>query len=187
MDILSEQLTDDVGLRLAARGDARALAAAYLENREHLAPWEPRRPEGFFTAAGQQAVLDDRLRQLAEKRAVPWVLEAADGRIAGTITLSGIVLGPFRSAHLGYWIAADRQGQGLAAAAVEAVCRAARERVGLHRIEATTVLDNARSQRVLAKCGFEHIGTAPRYLHIDGTWRDHRLFQRILHDDDPGP
>lgn len=26
---------------------------------------------------------------------------------------------------------------------------------------------------------------APRYLHIGGEWRDHRLFQRILHDDDP--
>jgi ribosomal-protein-alanine N-acetyltransferase len=26
---------------------------------------------------------------------------------------------------------------------------------------------------------------APRYLHIDGQWRDHRMFQRILHDGPP--
>ncbi|MFI5684619.1 GNAT family N-acetyltransferase [Streptomyces sp. NPDC051636] len=187
MDIPAEKLTRDVIFRIAAKGDAPALAAAYLENREYLAPWEPRRPENFFTVAGQQTVLDDRLRQCAEKRTVPWVLESADGRIVGTTTLSGIVLGPFRSACLGYWIAAGHQGRGLATAAVEAVCRVARETVGLHRIEASTVLDNAGSQRVLAKCGFEHIGTAPRYLAINGTWRDHRLFQRILHDDAPTP
>lgn len=44
------------------------------------------------------------------------------------------------------------------------------------------MVDNAASQRVLAKCGFEEFGLAPRYLHIDGEWRDHRLFQRVLHD-----
>ncbi|MET8942863.1 GNAT family N-acetyltransferase [Streptomyces sp. NPDC004542] len=185
MHIPAEELTDDLILRLATEADAAALAAAYVENREYLAPWEPRRPERFFTAAGQAAVLGERLRQYAERRTVPWVLEAADGRIAGTITLSSIVLGPFRSSYLGYWIAADRQGRGLATAAVRAVCRVARETVGLHRIEATTLLDNTGSQRVLAKCGFEQIGTAPRYLAIDGAWRDHRLFQRILHDDEP--
>jgi ribosomal-protein-alanine N-acetyltransferase len=95
------------------------------------------------------------------------------------------VLGPFRSAWLGYWIAADRQGRGLATAAVERVCRIARETVGLHRLEASTRPDNLASQRVLEKSGFEPIGMAPRYLHIGGEWRDHRLFQRILHDDDP--
>lgn len=187
MDIPAENLTDDVMVRLATESDAAALAAAYVENREHLAPWEPRRPEKFFTTAGQAAVLGEKLRQLAERRTVPWVLESADGRITGTITLSGIVLGPWCSAHLGYWIAAGQQGRGLATAAVRAVCRVALETVGLHRIEATTVLDNAGSQRVLAKCGFEQIGTAPRYLAINGTWRDHRLFQRILHDAEPTP
>ncbi|MFG2778107.1 GNAT family N-acetyltransferase [Streptomyces prunicolor] len=114
----------------------------------------------------------------------PWIL-VSGGRIAGAVTLSGVVLGPFRSASLGYWIAADRQGRGLATAAVERVCRTARETAGLHRLEASTRLDNPASQRVLEKAGFEPIGMAPRYPHIGGEWRDHRLFQRILHDGDP--
>ncbi|GAA5609008.1 hypothetical protein Spla01_00136 [Streptomyces platensis] len=65
------------------------------------------------------------------------------------------------------------------------VCRTAREAIGLHRIEATTLLDNDPSQRVLEKSGFEPIGMASRYLHINGEWRDHRLFQRILHAGPP--
>jgi ribosomal-protein-alanine N-acetyltransferase len=36
---------------------------------------------------------------------------------------------------------------------------------------------------VLGRCGFEAYGMAPKFLFIDGEWRDHRLFQRILHDD----
>ncbi|MDN3023788.1 GNAT family protein [Streptomyces sp. S.PB5] len=184
MEIESEELPGGVILRPAAPGDAEALHVACVENREHLRPWEPRRPEDFFTAEGQKIRLDDKLRQFAEGRLVPWHFEA-DGRIVGAITLTGIILGPFCSAYLGYWIAADQQGRGLATAAVERVCWIAREAVGLHRIEATTVVDNAGSQRVLAKCGFEQIGLAPRYLHVDGEWRDHRMFQKILHEDDP--
>ena len=57
--------------------------------------------------------------------------------------------------------------------------------LGLHRLEASTLLANTASQRVLHKCGFELIGTARGYLHIHGEWSDNRLFQRILHDNPP--
>lgn len=102
------------------------------------------------------------------------------------VTLGGgITLGAFRSGNLGYWVDAAYNGRGLATGAVELVCQAAGERLGLHRIEAGTLVRNLASQRVLGKAGFELIGTAPRYLHIDGEWRDHLLFQRILNDRPP--
>ena len=50
---------------------------------------------------------------------------------------------------------------------------------GLHRLEAGTLLDNAGSQTVLRRNGFQEIGIAPRYLFIAGDWRDHLLFQRL--------
>jgi ribosomal-protein-alanine N-acetyltransferase len=174
-----------VNLRLLARGDAPALAAAYTENRKHLEPWEPVRPEPFFTVEGQTERIEGLLRQYAEGSVVPWVFEAEDGRIVGAITLTGITRGPFLSSYLGYWVAADQQNRGLAGAAVERVCAHARDVLGLHRVEASTLTDNTRSQRVLTRCGFEPIGLAPKYLHINGQWRDCRLFQRVLHDDAP--
>ncbi|MBV2354770.1 GNAT family N-acetyltransferase [Streptomyces sp. J2-1] len=178
-------LPDGVLMRPLVTEDAEALAAANTANRAHLKPWEPVRPESYFTPGGQALRIAGLLRQRAEGSAFPWVFEAPDGRIAGVINLTGVARGPFLSSYLGYWVAADRINRGLAGAAVEAVCGIARDSLGLHRVEAATLIGNTASQRVLVKSGFEPIGLAPRYLHIDGAWRDCKLFQRVLHDHDP--
>ncbi|MFE0512954.1 GNAT family N-acetyltransferase [Streptomyces sp. NPDC058964] len=185
MNIETEEIAHGVILRPLVQGDAEALCAAYVENRKHLEPWEPYRPDSFFTLEGQTERLEGLLRQFSEGGLVPWVLESDGGRIVGAITLSGISMGPFCSAYLGYWVAADQQNRGLAGGAVERVCRIARDTVGLHRIEASTIIENIASQRVLKRCGFDSIGMAPSYLHINGEWRDCCLFQRILHNADP--
>ncbi|MEV6204047.1 GNAT family protein [Streptomyces sp. NPDC051771] len=162
-----------VEVRAAEAEDARALAEALGRNRGHMRATEPYRPERYYTAEAQAERLADGGRR--------WF--AVEGeRIVGAAILSGIVLGPFRSASLGYWVDGERTGRGIASLLVAEVLRASRDELGLHRIEACTLLDNHASQRVLAKAGFEPIGTAPRYLHIAGAWRDHHLFQRILHD-----
>ena len=70
---------------------------------------------------------------------------------------------------------------------MRAVCAFAFNHHGLHRIEAATVLDNNRSQRLLARCGFVEEGTARAYLKIAGEWRDHRLFARLSTDPMPRP
>ncbi|GHJ90516.1 GCN5 family N-acetyltransferase [Streptomyces sp. NE5-10] len=169
-------MDDGVAIREARDTDAGALAQALARNRAYMRPWEPDRSQRYYTAEAQAERLADGGRR--------WF--AVDGeRIVGAAILSGIVLGPFRSASLGYWVDPGYGGRGLATALTEEVIRASRDTLGLHRIEACTLLDNHASQRVLAKCGFERIGTAPRYLHIAGEWRDHHLFQRILHDQAP--
>ncbi|MET9801311.1 GNAT family protein [Streptomyces sp. NPDC006368] len=166
-----------ISIRPAVPADAPALAAALTRNRASMRPWEPRRAGEYYTAGAQLARITAPGNRL-------WLAVDAELVVAGA-TLSGIALGPFRSASLGYWVDAGYTGRGLATRLVGDVCRAAREELGLHRVEAGTVLTNTASQRVLAKSGFERIGTAPRYLHIDGEWRDHHLFQRVLHDDPP--
>ncbi|MGW6270328.1 GNAT family N-acetyltransferase [Streptomyces sp. NPDC055060] len=178
------RITPDVVMRPATPADADGLARARLRSRAHLERWEPTRPEDYFTSRAQAARLRVQLEECRAGRAAPWVLDR-EGEIVGSVTLSAISLGPFRSGTLGYWIDVDHVGRGLATAAVTRACVAADTELGLHRVEAGTLLDNVPSQRVLAKCGFEEFGVAPAYLHIDGAWRDHRLFQRILNDRTP--
>jgi len=86
------------------------------------------------------------------------------------------------SANVGYWVAQDRQGRGLATRAVAEIVRMAYDELGLHRVEAGTLVDNVASQRVLEKNGFTRIGVARKHLLIAGKWRDHILFERLADD-----
>ena len=168
-------------MRLLRPGDAPVLAAAYLRNREYLSPWEPVRPEAYYTEAWQAADIANLL--VAEKSGEGYSLGLfTDGILVGRFNVAGIVRGPFQSAGLGYWVDSAYAGRGLASAAVRIVVETARQDLGLHRIEASTLLHNAGSQRVLLKAGFRQIGMAPRYLQIAGEWQDHNLYQVVLHD-----
>ncbi|MEV0784752.1 GNAT family protein [Streptomyces sp. NPDC050423] len=178
----THRLDAEVRLRPVTEADAASLAASMTRSRTYMSPWEPRRPDAFYTERGQRERVAGLLAEREAGRLMPWVLADGEDRAIGGVNLNAIALGPFRSATLGYWVDVECAGRGLATAAVRLICDLARDELRLHRVEAGTVPDNTASQRVLAKCGFEQFGFAPRYLHIDGEWRDHRLFQRVLHD-----
>jgi ribosomal-protein-alanine N-acetyltransferase len=157
--------------------DAPVIAELLRANREFLAPWEPIRPEAYFTDDGQQEVIRTALEQQERGSTLPHVIVDDSGGVVGRITLNGITRGPFQSCSLGYWLSASDNGRGLATAAVRDMMRVAFEELGLHRIEAGTLLHNVRSQRVLERNGFVRFGVAPAYLNIAGAWQDHVLFQ----------
>jgi [ribosomal protein S5]-alanine N-acetyltransferase len=173
-------LIDDTEIRILRSIDARKMKDAYLRNKEYLTPWEPARSQDFFTVAGQNTIIETRLASYAAGAEVPWVMLDAD-RIIGAITLTGIVLGPFCSANVGYWVDHEYSGRGIGSAALAHVLGYAKNKMGLHRIQAATLLHNAASQKILQRAGFERIGVAPAYLRIAGTWQDHNLYQRILY------
>jgi [ribosomal protein S5]-alanine N-acetyltransferase len=158
--------------------DAPEMAALLRANREFLAPWEPVRGDGYFTDDGQRLIIEEMLRQHALGTTLPHVI-LVDGRVVGRIALTNIVRGPFLSGSVGYWVAADANGRGVATAAVGDLARIAFGDLGLHRLEAGTLPHNTASQRVLRRNGFQRYGLAPRYLKIAGEWRDHVLFQLL--------
>jgi len=173
-------IPDGYALRPLAIEHAPALAAAYTRNREHLAPWEPRRSEAFYTEAGQREHVADHLGRTAAGQMALWVVEHGD-EVVGRIALNNIVHGVFNSGQLGYWVDAGHLRRGLATGLVTHACEQALE-LGLHRVEAGTMLANEASQRVLLGCGFVRYGLAEEMLFLAGAWQDHLLFQRILHD-----
>ncbi|POH68328.1 alanine acetyltransferase [Cryobacterium zongtaii] len=166
-------------LRLATTGDSAALAALQARNRAYMAPWEPARPEEYFTIVGQRADLEAALDRHERGDAVPFVILDDDGIMAGRLTLRGIVRGPFQSCSMGCWVAQERAGKGLATDAVATALTHAFKELGLHRVQAETLLDNIPSQRALQRNGFVRYGLAPKYLKIAGRWQDHVMFQRL--------
>ncbi|HET6626643.1 MAG TPA: GNAT family N-acetyltransferase, partial [Nocardioidaceae bacterium] len=127
-------------IRPLSRSDAAALTDAMVRNREHLAPWSPRRSEAFFTLAGQQDELAQHLRSMDAGQLASYLI-VREERIAGRINVQNIIRGAFHSAALGYWVDGDELNKGLASAAVAFACDRARE-LGLHRLEAGTLVHN---------------------------------------------
>jgi ribosomal-protein-alanine N-acetyltransferase len=168
--------------RLIRPADAAALTALVRANREFLAPWEPLREEHYFTEAGQRADIEQALERHKIGNALPCVIVDDEGAVVGRITLNGIVRGAFQSCSVGYWLSAAASGRGLATAALRDIKTTAFGELGLHRIQAETLLHNVPSQRVLERNGFSRIGLAPTYLKIAGRWQDCVLYQ-VINDD----
>jgi [ribosomal protein S5]-alanine N-acetyltransferase len=165
--------------RLITPDDAPALAELLCASRDFLAPWEPVRGEEYFTVDGQRAVIHTDLEQHDQGAKLPHVILGDAGQVVGRITLNGIVRSCFQSCSMGYWVGADHNGRGFATAAVRELVRVAFEELGLHRVQAETLLHNVRSQRVLERNGFVRYGMAPDYLKIAGRWQDHVMYQLI--------
>ncbi len=98
-----------------------------------------------------------------------------DGAMIGQINLTEIMRGAFQACYLGFSIDADRQGQGFVREAAQSIVAHAFDDLGLHRIMANYMPENARSAATLAALGFQKEGLARGYLHIAGAWRDHVL------------
>lgn len=166
-----------VTLRPVRLRDASAWSRSRIGNREHLQPWEPTGagPWESRHAASNWPGLWSSLKTEARKgRMLPFVIEV-DGRFCGQLTVGNIVRGALRSAWIGYWVAKDIGGQGVATGALALGLDHCFGPVGLHRVEATVRPENLASQAVLRNVGFREEGLLERYLDVDGAWRDHLL------------
>jgi len=164
-------------IRLLGADDAEELAAVYRANRDFLRPFEPARDEAFFTVERQR----ERIEQSLEGDRWMWGI-VEDGAIAGMIALNDVLRGALQLANVGYWVARQHNGRGLASAALAEVVEFAFGEAQLHRLEAGTQPDNVASQRVLERNGFTKFGYARKLLLVEGEWRDHVLFERVADD-----
>lgn len=101
---------------------------------------------------------------------------AGTERLVGQLTVTGITLGSARWGHIGYWIDQAYAGRGITPTAVALATDHCFNVLKLHRIEINIRPENTASLRVVEKLGFRLEGRRPRYLHIDGDWRDHLTF-----------
>jgi len=165
-----------VGLRPLTLRDHRAWREVRERNKEWLTPWEATvPPEDRSVPATFRSMVRDLHRQARAGRALPFAV-TVDQAFAGQLTVSNIIGGSARWAQLGYWIDRAHAGQEVMPTAVAMVVDHCLFEMGLHRIEVAIRPENTASLRVVQKLGFTEYGYAPRYLHINGAWRDHRLF-----------
>ncbi len=167
-------------IRLGDVADADALLRYRIDNRDHLAPWEPLREASYYTREHCRRTLAEGQAAARHDRAYPLLVLAPDeGRMLASITFSNVVRGAFQACLLGYGIALDQQGRGLMHEALQASLAWAFGTLELHRVMANYMPRNQRSGRLLERLGFEREGLARDYLRIAGCWEDHVLTARI--------
>lgn len=107
--------------------------------------------------------------------AYPFAIDV-DGAFAGQLSVNNIVRGSGQFGSIGYWIDREYAGRGVVPRAVALAIDHCFFTAGLHRIEIAIRPENTNSLRVVEKLGMREFGYAPKFLHIDGAWRDHRLY-----------
>ncbi|MEY8208512.1 GNAT family N-acetyltransferase [Corynebacterium sp. MNWGS58] len=173
-----------VQLRPLRRGDGEDWCQQRLLDESWLRPVEPTGVDDWETAHTKAAWREHIYLLNAQARAgeiIPFAIDA-DGQFAGQLTLGGIQHGSAASCWVGYWVASPFMGQGIATAAVALGVDHAFARVGLHRVTASYLPENAASGQVLVTNGFRREGLLRGFLHVAGEWRDH--YQASVLDDD---
>lgn len=158
--------------------DDKQLLNYYVRNKKYLENFEPKRDFQFYTLEVQNNILIESYRQLLNGVALDFGIFKNE-RLIGKIKISNIVYGIFKNGILGYSIDENEQGKGFMKEAVNEVVNYAFNELELHRIEASVLVDNERSKRVLIGCGFEELGRNKKYLYINGGWQDHITFYKV--------
>jgi len=148
----------------------------YLENKNHLAPWEPERDEIFYSLAACRDRVAISYTGFFQKHCINFaILDKIESELIGICHFTNIIRGPFQACHMGYSIASKYEGRGFMFESAQSAIRYIFEIIGLHRIMANYMPHNKRSDKLLKKLGFEKEGYAKSYLKIGGEWQDHIL------------
>ena len=167
------RVEDDLQLGLLERDDVAALDALVAANRDHLAPWMPwaSDPEGTGT------------RGFVEGRALT-ALERADGvdtgiwwrgRLVGAAGIHSWSERP-RRGSVGYWIAADAQGHGLATRVARALLAKAFGDWAAERVDLRAAVENTRSRAVADRLGMRFEGVLRRELPVQDGYADMAVY-----------
>ena len=145
--------------------DEDQFVAAVLASRALHRPW--------LDLADTHARFMSLMERLRRDDQRAYLLRHDCGGLVGYVSVGNIVRGAFQSAHLGYGAFAGHEGRGFMTQGLRAVIDLAFGELGLHRVEANIQPANSRSLALVRRLGFEKEGFSPRYLMVDGEWRDH--------------
>lgn len=165
----------NVYLRKPVRGDMKEFLALNRASRElHRGLVSPAIEGPQFTAFLERCRRAD--------SACFFICRLEDHKIVGSINLSQIFMGGFRSAYLGYFIGVPYAGLGYMTEAMRLTLRYAFAHLQLHRLEANIQPGNVASVALVKGAGFVREGYSRRYLKICGRWRDHERWAILAED-----
>lgn len=163
-------------LTLLQAHDASAIWQFETQHRQDFESWINARPDSYYTPQGFDMALQSNLVLQAAQQAYHYLIWEAD-ELVGRINLTQVRHAHFHSANVGYRIAPEHRGNGVASDAVKAVMQKAFQHHQLLRLEATARPENPASIRVLLKNGFQQFGHSRASLQLHRQWFDLLYFE----------
>jgi RimJ/RimL family protein N-acetyltransferase len=136
--------------------------------------WEPHTEAD----ARRHSAETERARQRGEQVSFALVEPLDDGVVLGGASLNEVDLACGRAA-VGYWLAPQTRGRGVASHTVRLLAHWAFADLGLARVELTCGPDNRASQRVAERCGFVREGVLRSHMPFKGGRRDTVMFSLL--------
>jgi RimJ/RimL family protein N-acetyltransferase len=162
---LVEPLTDGVvTLRMLHASDREAIVDACQDPEIPRwtmipKPYEDKHFDGWLGASSSRAAEGTELSLV--------IVDNKSGELVGA---TGVRIDrPNLIGDIGYWCVKEARGRGFVPRAVSLLSRHCFEELGLARLEITTHLDNASSQRVAEKAGYQREGVMRSYRDQRGT------------------
>ena len=166
---------DEIVLRPWQADDLEAVVAAVQD--PEIPRWT-RVPEPYDRSDGR-AFLEASARGWREGHSAGFAIVDPEGVVLGSI---GVRFHEAGAASIGYWIAREARGRGIATTALRLVSGWVLGDLAVERLELVTEPANVRSQRVAEKAGFQREGVLRRYLDVKGERRDCVMFSLLRED-----
>ncbi|MCR5667333.1 MAG: GNAT family N-acetyltransferase [Eubacterium sp.] len=173
--------TDRLIIKVLDESYATQVLRFLHNNRDIFEPYEPLRPQNFYTINYQKTMLRTEFN-LATKQAFVrfWIFAKSNpNQIIGTASFHNIRKSSFMSFEIGYKFDKFYQKQGYATEAITFLCDMAFYDMKFHRIEAYVLPENTDSRNLLDRVGFTNEGLCFSCAKIGGEWRDNIRYSLI--------
>lgn len=157
-----------IAVRPFTEEDVPAIAAACTD--PEIARW---------TLVPEPYTEDDARAFVAEAETAYAVVDAAADALVGAISLDRVAEG---NGQIGYWVAREARGRGVATRALRLVARWGLAGCGFARVQLLTEPENVASQRVAERAGFTNEGLLRSYAEMKGRRRDMLMWSLLTTD-----
>lgn len=167
----------DIILREIAESDAKS----YLEymSKEEMA--------GSLTSEVRPSNIESALEEVkywralfTMKRSIYWAIALKDSdKMIGTAGFNHISFQNSRG-ELSYDLSPEFWGRGIMLRSIKAILKYSDYNLQLVRVQATVIIDNERSIKVLERCNFEKEGYLKKYEIVEGEYKDYYMYARVI-------
>lgn len=170
------KLDDTALLRPLTTDDTRALFAVLGANSAHLDPWL-RWSGRIKTVADVQHYLDRFTQKWAYGDGFHAGIWMGDDLAGGLVCHN--INRESRKSEIGYWLAKDYVGRGLATLAARAALRYLFDVEKMHRVEIQCAVDNVRSRAIPERLGFTFEGILRESEWLTTQFADHAVYSML--------